>query len=69
MLHLETDWTLKQNILFADTILAEPGPQPGFKTWGGKTDFYGTKIFIFIICLKQFFLSTTKFGGHKKDLG
>jgi len=24
---------------------------------------------IFIICLKQIFLSTTQFGGHKKDLG
>jgi len=24
---------------------------------------------IFIICLKQIFLNTTKFGGHKKDFG
>jgi len=31
--------------------------------------FYGGKISIFIICVKQIFLSTTKFGGHKKDLG
>jgi len=26
MLHLEVEWPLKQNILFADTILAKPGP-------------------------------------------
>jgi len=26
MLHLETEWPSKQNILIADTILAEPGP-------------------------------------------
>jgi len=29
----------------------------------------GGKILIFIICLKHIFLNTTKFGGHKKDLG
>jgi len=26
MLHLEAEWTSKQNILISDTILAEPGP-------------------------------------------
>jgi len=26
MLHFEAEWTSKQNILIADTILAEPGP-------------------------------------------
>jgi len=26
MLHLEAEWSSKQNILIADTILAEPGP-------------------------------------------
>jgi len=26
MLHLEAEWISKQNILIADTILAEPGP-------------------------------------------
>jgi len=25
-LHLEAEWTSKQNIINADTILAEPGP-------------------------------------------
>jgi len=43
--------------------VAEPGSQPGFKVWGAK------QILIVIICLKQIFLSTTKFEGHKKDLG
>ena len=31
--------------------------------------FHGGKIFIFIICLKQIILITTKFGGNEKDLG
>jgi len=31
MLHLEAEWLSKQNILIADTILAEPGSQTGFK--------------------------------------
>jgi len=26
MLHLEAEWPSKQNILIADTILAQPGP-------------------------------------------
>jgi len=26
MLHLETEWISKQNILIADAVLAEPGP-------------------------------------------
>jgi len=33
----------------------------------GKIHFCGGNILIFIICLKQIFLSTTKFGVHKKD--
>jgi len=40
MLHLEAEWPSKQNILIAETILAEPGPQPGFKVWGGKIQFW-----------------------------
>jgi len=45
--------------------------RPVARFWGlgGKIHFYGGKILIFITCLKQIFLSTTKFGGHKKDLG
>jgi len=69
MLHLEAKWSSKRNIIIADTILAEPGPQPGFKVWRGKIHFYGGKILIFIIRLKQIFLSTTKFGGTKKIWG
>jgi len=34
MLYLEAEWTSKQHILIAGTILAEPDPQPGFKVWG-----------------------------------
>jgi len=30
MLHLEAEWPSKQNILIADTILAEPGWQTRF---------------------------------------
>jgi len=36
MLHLEAKKPSKQNIPIADTILAEPGPYPGFKVWGRK---------------------------------
>jgi len=68
MPHLEAAWPSMQNILIADTILAEPEPGP-FWGLGGKIHFYGGKILIFIICLKQIFLSTTKFAGHKKDFG
>ena len=38
---LEAEWTSKQNILIADTILAEPGPHPGFESWGTKYNFMG----------------------------
>jgi len=36
MLHLETEWPSKQNILIADTLLEEPATQPSFKLWGRK---------------------------------
>jgi len=39
MLHLEAEWPSKQNILIAETILAEPGPSPVFQVWGGKIHF------------------------------
>jgi len=39
--NLEAEWTSKQNILIADTILAEPGPRPGFEIWGAKYNFMG----------------------------
>ena len=61
MLHLEAEWPSKENILIADTILAESAPQPAFKVWGTKYIFRG-KIFAFIICLKHTFLSTKIFG-------
>jgi len=36
MLHLADEWPSIQNILIADTILAESDPQPGYKVWAGK---------------------------------
>jgi len=62
------EWPSKQNTLIAETILAEPGPQSGFDVWGAKCIFKG-KDFVFIICLKQIFLRTTKFGGTIKIWG
>jgi len=35
----------------------------------GQTKLLGGKIFVFIICLKQFFMRTTKFGGAQKNWG
>jgi len=31
--------------------------------------FYGGKVFVLSMCLKQFCLGTTKFGGHKRSVG
>jgi len=59
---------LKQNILIADTILQSQASNRVLRFGEEKYIFRG-KVFIFIICLKQIFLSTTKLGGHKKDLG
>ena len=39
MLYFEAEWPSTQNILIADTILAEPG----FKVWG-KIHFYAGKV-------------------------
>jgi len=36
---------------------------PGFKVWEGKKHFYGGKIFVFIIRLKQIFWSQPNWGG------
>jgi len=36
--------------------------------FGGQNTFLGEKI-VSIICLKQIFLGTTKFWGHKKSVG
>jgi len=68
MLHLEAEWTSKQNILIADTILAEPGPWTGFKVWGEYTCL-GGKYFYSYRMFKTIFLSTTKFGGAHKKCG
>jgi len=59
MLHLEAEWTSKQNILIADTSLAEPGPQPGLR-FGGKNTFLWGKGFNFYHTFK------TNFSEHNK---
>ena len=61
MLHLEVEWPLKQNILIADTILAE-------SILGGKYIFRG-KYFCFYHMFKTIFFSTTKFWGAQKRFG
>jgi len=67
MLHLETEWPSKRNILIADIILAEPGPEPGFKVWRAKCIFRGER---FVLSYVTIFLSTTKFPGcTKKNWG
>ena len=48
MLHIEAEWPCKQNILIADTILAERGPQSGSKVWGLKIQFKGER-FLFLL--------------------
>jgi len=68
MLNLEAEQTSKQNILIAETSWQYQAHSQVFR-FGEKIHFYGGKILIFIICLKQIFLSKTKFGGHKKYLG
>jgi len=62
MLHLGAEWPSKQNVLIADTTLAELGPYPGFKVWGAKCIFRG-KDFHFYHMFKKNFLNTTKFEG------
>ena len=53
MLHLEAEWLSKQNILIAD------------KFWQNQAR---SQVLRFGGMLKKIFLSTTKCGGHKKDL-
>lgn len=67
MLHFEFEWPLN-NILIADTSLAQPGPQPSFKAWGAKMHFQGGKYFCFCHMFKKNFMSATKFGETKNDL-
>jgi len=68
MLHLEAEWPLKENILTADTILAEPRPQPGFTVWGGNTSL-GGKDLCWYCMFKTNFSEHNKILGYKKGLG
>ena len=62
MLHLEAAWPSKENILIAETILAEPGPQPGFEVWEAKYVFRGIEF-----CFYHMF--KTNLYEHKKIRG
>jgi len=68
MLHLEAEWPSKQNILIAETILAEPGPYPGFKVWGNKIHIKG-KDFYFYHMFKINFSEHNKISGVQKIFG
>jgi len=61
MLHLEAEWRSKQNILIADQF-GQNQTRSQVLRFGGQNTFFGGNIFVFTICLKQIFLSTTKFG-------
>jgi len=68
MLHIQAERTSKQKFLLQAQFSQYQARSQVFR-FGEKIHFYGGKILIFIICLKQIFLSKTKFGGHKKYLG
>jgi len=55
MLHLEVEWTSKQSILIADTMLAEPGPLPVFEVGGTKYIFMGERFLIISYVWNKFF--------------
>jgi len=64
MIHLEAERPSKQNILIADTILAKPGPRPGFKVWGGKYIFRDKGF-----CFDRMFKAQQNLDGIKKIWG
>jgi len=68
MLHVVAELPLKQNILIADTILAEADPEPGFKVWGSKYIFRG-KHFYFYHMFKTNFSEHNKIWGDIKRFG
>ena len=59
MLHLEAEWPFKiyvncrHNFVRTRTLA-------GFKVWGEQNTFLEGNIFVFVICLKEIFLSTSK---------
>jgi len=48
-------------------VVLKPGPKLGFRVLEAKS-VSGGKIFVFIMCLKEIFLVTTKFGEAQKYL-
>ena len=69
MLHLDAECPSKQNILNADTILTEPGSQPGFKISGGKYIFRRKRYLFSSFVQKKFFWAQQNLVGNKKDFG
>jgi len=69
MLHREAECPTKQNILIANTILAEPGPYPGFKVWEAKYIFRRERLLFLSYVWSNFFWEQQDLGGHEKDLG
>jgi len=58
-----------QNVLIADTTLAEPGPQPGFKFWRGKIHFLWGKDFNIYHMFETNFSEHNKIWGAQKRSG
>jgi len=69
MLHLEVKWPSKQNILIAEKFWQNQVRSQVLRFEGGKILFKVGKIFVFIICLKQIFLSTKTLGGTQNRFG
>jgi len=68
MLHLETKWPSKQNILIADTILAEPALSQVLR-FVGKDRFFGGTDFCFYHTFKANFSEHKKSGRAPKRFG
>jgi len=69
MLHPKAEWPSKQNILIADTILAEPGPYPGSYVLGRQNTFLGEKSFCFYHMFKTILSEHNKIGGTQTRFG
>jgi len=63
---LEVEWPSKIFVTCRHNFIRKR-PASSFYGLGGiRTHFTGETTFVFVLCLKQIILSTTKFGMHKK---
>jgi len=69
MSHLEAEWLSKTKYPNCRHNFGRTRPVARFGGLTGQNTFLGGNSSVFIICLKHIFLSTTKFGGRKKELG